>query len=103
MNYLARAKEICTELGLVDLATDLTTAPLQEVRQTVASVRIASPHYGQVWVCRDEGIASEIEAEGHGLPILTFAEVSYLRDKSPEMLRAIFAAKVGLGRAWVIQ
>ena len=72
-------------------------ALVEEVREEAAAVRISSPTFGDVWLARDEAVAEglrkEREALGRPLPVLTFDEVTHLRGKCPETLRAILEAK----------
>jgi len=101
VEYVARAKAICSELG-IGLRSAIEATPFIDVREGIAAVFLRS-RYGDVWLAQDEKVAAELAAEGHGVPILTFAEVQRLLDKSPDALAAILRTKSVFPGARVLQ
>ena len=75
----SRKPEILAALrGSLPDALDLSTAPMREARKDLTAVRIRSELIdGDIWLARDEEVASELAVEvaetGSEIPILTFA------------------------------
>ena len=73
--------------------SDLAQAPLIEARTDIAAVRIRTRGFGEIWLARNDEVAAELATERDGRPILLFEEVPFLRDKSPEMIRAVLEVR----------
>jgi hypothetical protein len=69
--------------------TGLEGAPVVEVRERIAAVRVRSPIYGDVWLALDTQTAAELVAEESGIPVLRQRDVLRLRGQNPEMVRAV--------------
>lgn len=64
------------------------------VREQWAAVRLHSKVLDQeVWLARDENEAGRLGAEFPGMPVFTIAEIPHLRNKRPELLKAIAETK----------
>ena len=82
---------------------EFTNGAISETREQFAAVRIRSRTYGEVWLARDAETAAEIAAEGHGLPILTFDEITMLRRMSRRRLRTFLTVKSVFSGSRLIQ
>jgi hypothetical protein len=85
----------------------LESAPALEVRQQIGAVRIASPRFGEVWLCLDPCLAGQLRAEESQRtdprPVLTTADLAHLECKPPQMVEAILNTLTAFPGARVLQ
>jgi len=86
----------------------LESAPALEVRrQQIGAVLIASPRFGEVWLCLDPCLAGQLRAEESQQPsprpVLTVEELTHLRGKPPALVEAMLNTFAAFPGAAVLQ